>query len=512
VLTILQFDAASIAVLDRMLAAERLPELARLRERGAWHELDAPATAFAAGAQHSLYSGVPIGEHGLFYPFQWSAPDQRVRFMGDFPAPPPIWEQLGPHGTRTLAVDPYESRPPEVAPPGTLVCGWQLHDRVVLQRWGSPASENDRLETRFGKPEAVDEVFGRHTVGEMLGLRRRLLGAPGRVADAAEVHLRDGHYDLVWLTFCAAHVAGHQFWDQTLLDPEGLDDAAAAVLATTLDDVYARIDHAIGRIVAALPAHANVMVVSPVGMDVNTSRADMLPEMLKAILDGPRADAKPAGAIWKLRALVPKDVRAMVAQVLPERAALDLTARLELRGVDWSRTRAFAHPAENQGYVRLNLRGRERDGIVDPAEADALLDELARGLRSFVDLDGEPAVASVDRVADMEFAAGSRSDLLPDLVVRWTDRPAATFTGLRSPEYGTVHRHGVGSGRPGNHTEGDAWALVVPGTAELSLPSRPPRLEDVAATAAALAGVELERVAGEPLLQPARRARIASSA
>jgi hypothetical protein len=75
-----------------------------------------------------------------------------------------------------------------------------------------------------------------------------------------------------------------------------------------------------------------------------------------------------------------------------------------------------------------------------------------------------------------------------------------------------VQRHGVGSGRPGNHTEGDAWALVVPGAAELSVPTRPPRLEDVAATAAALAGAELERVAGEPLLQPARRARIASSA
>ena len=218
-LTILQFDAASITVLERLLAAGRLPVLAGLRERGTWHDLEAPATAFAAGAQHSLYSGVPLGEHGLFYPFQWSATDQRVRFMGDFPAPPPIWERLGPHGTRTLAVDPYESRPPTDVPPGTLVCGWQLHDRVVLRRWGSPPSENDRLEQLFGKPEPVDEVFGRHTVGEMLGLRRRLLGAPGRVADAAELYLREADFDLTWLTFCAAHVAGHQFWDLSLTRP-----------------------------------------------------------------------------------------------------------------------------------------------------------------------------------------------------------------------------------------------------------------------------------------------------
>ena len=105
----------------------------------------------------------------------------------------------------------------------------------------------------------------------------------------------------------------------------------------------------------------------------------------------------------------------------------------------------------------------------------------------------------------MEFARGDRSDLLPDLVVRWTDRPASRFVGLKSDEFGTVDRHGVGSGRPGNHTEGDAWAVVVPGTAEPHTPSRPPRLEDIAATAAALSGAPVDGVAGEPLLQ--RRAR-----
>jgi predicted AlkP superfamily phosphohydrolase/phosphomutase len=516
VLTILQFDAASVQILHRMLAEGRLPELARLRERGVWHDLEAPATAFAAGAQHTLYSGVPIGEHGLFYPFQWSAADQRVRYMGDLPAPQPVWEHLGRHGTRTLAVDPYESRPPADAPPGTLVCGWQLHDRVVLRRWGSPTTENDRLERLFGKPEAVDEVFGRRTVAEMLGLRRRLLRAPGRVADAAELHLREDDYDLAWLTFCAAHVAGHQFWDLSQLDPDGLDDTSATVLEGTLDAVYAGIDRAIGRIVTAVPEVSDLMVISPVGMDVNTSRADMLPEMLKAILDGPRDTSgptastpasTPTGFIWKLRAKLPTNVRAKVASALPERAALRLTAHLELRGVDWTTTRAFAHPAENQGYVRLNLRGRERDGIVAPEDAAVLLDEIARGLLTFVDLDGERAVESVTRVADMELAQGSRTELLPDLVVRWTDRPASRFVGLRSDTFGEVARHGVGSGRPGNHTEGDAWALVVPGASRPTTPSRPARLEDVAATAAALAGVAVESVAGEPLLQPPTRAR-----
>jgi predicted AlkP superfamily phosphohydrolase/phosphomutase len=465
-----------------------------------WHDLDAPATQFAAGAQHTLYSGVGLADHGLFYPFQWSAPEQRVHYMEAFEAPAPVWEQLAPQGPRTLVVDPYESRPPAAAPPGALVCGWQLHDRVVLRRWSSPGGVHRRLERSLGKPRPVDEVFGRHTVKEMLGLRSRLLGAPARVADATISLLGEGDYDLAWLTFCAAHVAGHHFWDLSQLDPDELDGTTEPLLAGALEAVYLAIDAALGRIVAALPPDADIMVVSPVGMDVNTSRADLLPEMLRAVLDPSAAVADPArGSIWRLRAAVPSGLRARVASALPERVALDLTARLEMRGVDWSTTRAFAHPAENQGYIRLNLRGRERDGIVDPADADALMDEIAEGIATFSDLDGEPAVRAVDRVAD-RFGTGDRAHQLPDLIVHWTDRPATRIEGVRSERYGTIRRHGVGSGRSGNHTEGDAWALVVPGAAEPAELSRPPRLEDVAATALALAGGDPSRTAGEPLL------------
>ena len=52
----------------------------------------------------------------------------------------------GPIVARTLAIDPYESRAPSEAPPGALVCGWQLHDRVVLQRWDTPSGLHERLE------------------------------------------------------------------------------------------------------------------------------------------------------------------------------------------------------------------------------------------------------------------------------------------------------------------------------------------------------------------------------
>jgi predicted AlkP superfamily phosphohydrolase/phosphomutase len=496
-LTVLQFDSPSLAVLDRMLGEGRLPVLAGLRGRGTWHELDTPATHFAAGAFHTLYSGTELGDHGLFYPFQWSAADQRVRYTTAFPAPAPVWERLSTH---SLAMDPYESRPPLTPPSGTVISGWQFTDRVVLQPWSSPPGYNAKLERLFGPPAAVEEVFGRSAARDLLTLRRDLLAASGRAADAARLLLAREHYDLAWLTFSAGHVAGHQFWDDSQLGDDA-DVATRHVLNGALEEIYQSVDAAFGRVLEALPEGADVIVTSPVGMDVNTSRADLLPEMLTAVLSGGAvaSDDTGSGFVWKLRAALPTGLRAQVASALPDKVALALTERLELRGQDWSTTRAFAQPADNQGYVRLNLAGRERDGIVAAAEAEALMDEIASGLMTFTDPDGTPSVKAVERVADT-FPAGVHSDRLPELIVRWADTPATRITHVRSDRFGQVARRGAGSGRSGNHTAGDAWALVVPGASTVRETSRPPRLVDIAATAGALAGLDPAVLPGEPLL------------
>ena len=425
----------------------------------------------------------------------------RARHSNIFAATP-VWERMP--GTRTLALDPYESRPPRTPPTGTVVSGWQFTDRVVLNRWSSPAGMHASLERLFGPPAAVEEVFGRSSATDLLQLRRDLVAASGRAADAANLLLADGDIDLAWLTFSAGHVAGHQFWDLSQVEGAA-DDATRRVLRGALEDVYQSVDAGFARVLAALPDDADVIVTSPVGMEVNTSRADLLPEMLQAVLrgavppDGPRPDSS-AGAVWKLRATLPTGLRSRIAAALPDRVALELTAWLESRGHDWTTTRAFAHPADNQGYIRLNLVGRERDGIVAPEEADGLMAEIAAGLSTFRDPDGTPAVAAVERVCET-FDPGVHADRLPDLIVRWSDRPATRLSHVTSADFGTVRRRGAGSGRSGNHTAGDAWALVVPGASRARTPRRAPRLADVAATAAALAGADVG-LPGEPLLEP----------
>jgi predicted AlkP superfamily phosphohydrolase/phosphomutase len=301
--------------------------------------------------------------------------------------------------------------------------------------------------------------------------------------------LRREPFDVLWVTFAAAHKAGHQLWSDL---PEGLEE------------VYEAVDRALGRIVAELPSGTDVLVFSPTGMGPNTSRAELLPWMLSRIVAGGAVAEGGSGApIWGLRAAVPPGIRAAAARALPDRLIADLTTRLHARA-DWSRTRAFTVAGENKGYIRLNLRGRERDGIVAATEASGLLDTIADGLVGWSDPDGGASVTEVIRMADL--ADGEPvSPMLPDLIVVWGEAPAEAITHVTSQRYGTVRRSGGGSGRAGNHVD-DAWALVVPGAAQPRKLGRPPRITDIGATACALFGADLTGLSGESLLErPSRQ-------
>ncbi|MFT7487026.1 MAG: putative AlkP superfamily phosphohydrolase/phosphomutase, partial [Candidatus Paceibacteria bacterium] len=63
--------------------------------------------------------------------------------------------------------------------------------------------------------------------------------------------------------------------------------------------------------------------------------------------------------------------------------------------VDWKETRAYAM---GLGMIYLNLKGREADGIVDPAESRALLEEIAGKLTLLTDERGGTSVPVVEQV------------------------------------------------------------------------------------------------------------------
>ena len=499
-IAMLQFDAASLTHLQKFLEEGHLPNFAALRSRGLWYQLETPATYFEGAAACSLYTGTGLGDHGHYYPWLWSAAEQRVRFFDDFPVPEALWERIGRAGLRSLVIDPYEMRPPQKMR-GVFVSGWQFKNRVVLRTRSIPSRMYRWLERELGRPPEGEEVYGRPSARGLQRLRNSMVAAPRRGADLVETILKREEFDLLWISLSAAHLGGHRFFDISRFAQE-IELEQHNDFRNALKDIYRSVDEALGRIIQALPNDTDVIVLSPTGMGPNTSRSHLLPAMLDAVLADAAAEHRqsPAGSsLWQIRSAIPANVRSWIAHALPDRWAVELAARLELRNVDWSTTRGFMIPNDDAGYIRLNLRHRERDGIVEPRDADVLLESIATGLQSFRNSDGSPAVRKVFRVSELGFQ-GPCVAALPDLIVHWNDRIVEPLAGVSSPLYGEISSSGWGTGRTGCHTD-DAWALVIPGCSKLKPLTKSPHIIDIAFTACAVLGVDTNGMRGEPWLE-----------
>jgi len=119
----------------------------------------------------------------------------------------------------------------------------------------------------------------------------------------------------------------------------------------------------------------------------------------------------------------------------------------------WSAMKAFAVPSFYDGRIRVNLKGRESEGLVDPADYVSLLDELESILRACREpRTGAAAVSAVHRhQGDPLLLDATDADLLVD----WTDG----VLGLEHPEFGTIGP--LPQRRSGGHTGPIGRCLVA---------------------------------------------------
>ena len=160
--------------------------------------------------------------------------------------------------------------------------------------------------------------------------------------------------------------------------------------------------------------------------------------------------------------------------------------------------------------MRFNVVGREANGLIAPADLDRVVAELSDALSQLVDVDtGRPIVRRV--VRSDEVLTRHPDDRLPDLFVEWTrdrmvERAWSPLTGVVAAEYDHW--------RTGDHVDRGMFVVAGPGVVP-GRRDRPMALTEVAPTIAALLGVELDDVDGEPRWDvvggAARRVTLASA-
>ncbi len=454
-------DAADPALIERWMDEGHLPNLERLRRGGSYGRLDSTADALAGSVWPTFHSGTLPGDHALYHFVQWDAGTMTYRRPTPEWLPQSVfWRQASDEGRRVVAIDLPLLHPPESIK-GIEISGWCTHD--VL---GPPASFPPEMlgwaRQEFGGATIPGEVAAPQRAGALLRLHEQLLDWTGRTRDLARELMAREPWDLFLVSFTAPHRGGHKLWDASATRGRTSPREADA-LAGALQELYIAADAAVGRLVDEA-GPVSVLVFSLHGMGPNASRVPVLPEMLERILQGHDGPPSRPGPLERIRKVFPTEWRSRVKTRLPRGMQDRLTAFWRTSKVDFKSARAFPMVADLQGYVRINLRGRETQGTVHPGrEYDELCEEITEGLRSFEDAEtGRPVVEGVIR-ADHLYPGRKRCAELPDLIVRWSDSPASEHRQIVSRRFGAVAWPTPGchvDGRAGNH-RGEGFLLAA---------------------------------------------------
>ncbi|WP_068111361.1 alkaline phosphatase family protein [Tropicimonas marinistellae] len=495
-IVLVALDAADMGILQRCVDQGQAPVIGRLLAEGALGNLDSLGRWLPGSVWPSFFTSSPPSDTGFHHYLQWSPQTMTMRRPDPRQPGEPFWRRIADEGGRVIAIDmPFASAPST----GIELTGWATLDSLEPPR-SHPSSLLTDITARHGGSPRVAEMHALQSMDALRKLRDEQVEIAGMLAEISEHLLQRETVDLFAITFPGLHRGGHWLWDETgLLTPPTA--AEQRELEAALPAVYAATDQALGRVLdAAQPDE--VILFSLHGMGPNTSRVEVLDAMLDRVLGEESQNVSPLSTMQRIRHALPPRLRHRVKDSLPTSLQDRLTGFWRTGGRDWQKTPALTQVADLTGYIRLNRKGRENQGMLTAAQADEITQRIVEGLASFADADtGEPVVRQTARVEDV-VPPGPNRDRLPDLMVDWNDTPAARHRAIVSPRFGTIDWPTPGchpSGRSGNHRAGGFYLVSGSGTTPGSAPSG--NIVDLAPTILARLGAAVpDEMRGRALL------------
>jgi predicted AlkP superfamily phosphohydrolase/phosphomutase len=531
----LGLDAAEWTHVARLLDAGEMPHLAALRERALVCRLDGsptyraelpwPRFATGRGGTTMDYWGTMVFDPATYRAVAGGA------YVGR-----PFWAQPG---VRSLVFDvPEVGMWPDVV--GTQITAWGAHS-PEYPRASRPVGLLTELDRRFGPHPAFanDCDPGWHSPEYLDNLTRALSTGAHRRMDAFEWLLAREEYDFVLVAMSEAHSGGHHLWHA--VDTEHplaalpLADTARRHVGT----LFRTLDECVGRFVDAVGPDTTTIVFSLHGLrgdGTDLPSAVLVPELLHRHHFGRGLLTSPDHAAWRRAGMPPvvpagdeqwiaymaarfgdgwrDTVRNAVKRHVPRRLLEPVRRaagrasgtlgpfttpispedrrpidelRADARDPDyqigwryhrhWPHMRAFALPTVSDGHIRVNVRGREANGVVHPDDYEAACDEVVRLVTDCTDpRTGRSVVADAIRTRDHPAEPGPPADV----VILWAGAPDA----FDHPQLGTIGPFPYC--RTGEHTANGFAFVAGPGIAPGDLGTRD--VLDLTPTVASLLG------------------------
>lgn len=499
----LGIDAGDPVLLEKWMDEGELPHFSKLLKGGGYGRLEnigyykaeTPWTTFLTGC-------MPLTTE-YWTPIQFQQGSYRAEEVEayDFHRHPPFYA-IGDDYRVAIFDVPQTTLSADTN--GPQVLAWGAHSPQTPSH-SSPAGLLDEINEKYGKHPALHKDHGAWWDREYLHflLKATLTGIERRT-EVVKDWLKSEPWDLLLTVYGETHSTGHDFWH--------LSDRSSPLYQSPGDvgfdcdpmlEVFKKVDNSIGCILSELPDDGHLVVFSVHGSGNNVTDVPsmvFLPELMyrfsfpgcEQLAPGTVGDdvgdmQDPGAGQWQnliyglrrernigvryLRRFLPRKVFKALEPYLPvdplgvksiketRKSGMDMSWQPSMWYAHlWPKMKAFALPSFSEGYVRINVEGREPEGIVSAADYQATCDELAAEIREL----RNPRTGGklVKKVVQTRTAAELDDPSKPgaDLVVVWNDdEPADVCDHSKWGRVGPVPYR-----RSGSHRARGFWAAIGP--------------------------------------------------
>lgn len=443
-----------------------LPNIASLLGGSAWGSVTGLAGVNAGSGWPTFNTGLLPGHHGQPFGLDRFDPatyEDKVPLTESDVKWRTFWEIFGAAGRNCVVFDPGVYSPANIERTnGVILNDWATHDQPINGTfWARPPYLADEIKQKFGLDTIgrCDDTL-RDSDEALSSFVDALIERAQRKTEIT-LYLMDTikDWDLFFVTYHEPHCVGHHCWH--LHDPTHPrhDPDLARKIGDPLFRVYSQLDASIGQIISHVKDdEPYIFVYSNEGIGPHYTGTNFMDEMLARIehhtYRSTRVGKKQsvhagARAVWRL---IPPTVRESLGSVhrIGKRYFLDKEHR-----------RYFEIVCSNQtAGIRLNVKGRERHGLIEPgAEYDRVCNQLIEDLSTFKNRDtGQDLFDSIKKTSELYH--GDFLNSFPDILAMWNR--SSPIEGVFSPKFGVLENQRTYK-RSGDHVPEGFFVAFGPG-------------------------------------------------
>ena len=401
-------DAAEFSFIQTHLS--KLPNFSRVLGNGVLRRLKSTSALLNGSVWPTFYTASNPQDHGIYHHIQWDPRRMKMRRVtADWLPAEPFYAKLERNGVRVTALDVPVSMRTHLDH-GTEVTNFGVHDPFSKPRSNQRNLARDILR-QFGAHPMGCEIPVDRTERELRRIRDQLLAGAKLKGELSRWLLGARDCDFFITVFRRVSSRGARTLARRITVASSPPPSAEL-------DVYRQVDQAVGLVLDAIDlSQTTVMLFSLHGMGVNDSKNYFLQDIMDRVNEGfaarepgvfGSARPKQRGVIRSLMEVVPASLQNLVASHVPAAVKDAVVDRSYTAGHDWNYTPAIGLRSDWSGYIRFNLRGRERDGMLNDETRRRYEDWMRQCFMSLRDAVTDEPIADEIHFTNQE-TSGTRS-------------------------------------------------------------------------------------------------------